>query len=181
MPKPTKPARWNPKRNFAKSVSKTELDQLRLAVEKTRFEITHAEEEQTLARLTLKLKEQELELAAHKLELRQIVAPFPGVVAQRYRRVGEWVQPGEKVLRLIRTDRLRVEAFVELKFLPPQPENLSVRWIMPFPEEKSQSYSAKITFVSAEANPSMGKCASGPRSTTQPAHFARGKSGGWRS
>ncbi len=88
---------------------------------------------------------------------------------------------GEKVLRLIRTDRLRVEAFVELKFLPPQPENLSVRWIMPFPEEKSQSYSAKITFVSAEANPSMGKCASGPRSTTQPAHFARGKSGGWRS
>lgn len=144
-------------KKFAKSVSKTELDQLRLAVEKTRFEITHAEEEQMLARISLKLKEQELEVAEHKLELRRISAPFPGVVAQRYRRLGEWVQPGEKVLRLIRTDRLRVEAFVELKSLPPQPENLSVRWVQPLPENKAQSYAAKITFVSPEANPVNGQ------------------------
>lgn len=144
-------------KKFAKSVSKTELDQLRLAVEKTKFEITHADEEQTLAKLSRQLKEQELGLAEHKLELRQIVAPFDGTVAQRYRRVGEWVQPGEKVLRLIRTDRLRVEAFVELKYLPPQPTNLIVRWVMPLPDMKSQSYPAKITFVSPEANPVNGQ------------------------
>lgn len=144
-------------KKFAKSVSKTELDQLRLAVEKTRFEITHAEEEQAIARISLKLKEQELELAAHKLELRQILAPFDGTVAQRYRRVGEWVQPGEKVLRLIRTDRLRVEAFVDMKYLPPRPVDLNVRWVMPLPEMKSQSYPAKITFVSPEANPVNGQ------------------------
>jgi multidrug efflux pump subunit AcrA (membrane-fusion protein) len=144
-------------KKFAKSVSQTELDQLRLAVEKTKFEITHAEEEQTLAKISLKLKEQEYEIAQQKLELRQIVAPFDGTVAQRYRRLGEWVQPGEKVLRLIRTDRLRVEAFVELKFLPPQPTSLAVRWVMPLPDMKSQSYPAKITFISPEANPVNGQ------------------------
>lgn len=144
-------------KKFAKSVSKTELDQLRLAVEKTRFEITHAEEEQTLAKLTMKLKEQELDLASHKLELRRIIAPFDGAVAQRYRRVGEWVQPGDKVLRLIRTDRLRIEAFVALKSLPPQPTNGEARWIVTLPDMKEQSYAAKITFVSPEANPVNGQ------------------------
>ncbi len=144
-------------RKFAKSVSKTELDQLRLAVEKTRFEIINAEEEQTLAKLSLMLKKQELDLASHKLEQRRIIAPFDGAVAQRYRRVGEWVQPGEKVLRLIRTDRLRIEAFVKLESLPPQPMNLDVRWVMRLPDMKEQSYPAKITFVSPEANPVNGQ------------------------
>jgi RND family efflux transporter MFP subunit len=144
-------------RKFAKSVSKTELDQLRLAVEKTRFEITHAEEEQTLAKLTQNLKEQELELASYKLALRRIIAPFDGAVAQRYRRVGEWVQPGDKVLRLIRTDRLRIEAFVALKFLPPEATSCVARWIVTLPDMKEQTYAAKITFISPEANPVNGQ------------------------
>lgn len=144
-------------KKFAKSVSKTELDQLRLAVEKTRFEIINAEEEQTLAKISLMLKKQELDLASLKLDQRRITAPFDGAVAQRYRRVGEWVQPGEKVLRLIRTDRLRIEAFVALNSLPPQPTDANARWIVKLLDRKEQSYEAKITFVSPEANPVNGQ------------------------
>ena len=83
---------------------------------------------------------------------RQVTAPFPGVVVQVHKHVGDWVQPGDKLLRVIRLDRLRVEAFLEAASVTPnmegQPVALSVEG-----KAASAVYRGKLTFVSPEIDP----------------------------
>lgn len=97
---------------YKKSLSQTELDRLRLEAERAALEQEQAELDQELAVSDCRLKELERDLARRGLDRRRLVAPLAGVVVEVKRTAGEWVQPGEPVLRIVRTDRLRVEGFV---------------------------------------------------------------------
>ena len=97
---------------FSKSVSQSELDQLRLAKEKAALEYEQAGEDQEIARLTARLKENEVQTGTFNVERRQIVSPIAGVVVQIKRHKGEWVQLGESIVRIVRVDHLRAEAFL---------------------------------------------------------------------
>ena len=46
---------------------------------------------------------------------RRILAPIGGMVVDVFRRQGEWVDPGVAVLRILRIDKLRVEAFLSAR------------------------------------------------------------------
>jgi RND family efflux transporter MFP subunit len=98
---------------FAKSISQSQLDVERLTVEKLALEKKQAEHELELDRLTLQLKEQELAAAALKLEQHQVQAPFAGTVAMVRGRVGEWLEVGAPVVRLVAVDTLRAEGFLD--------------------------------------------------------------------
>lgn len=43
------------------------------------------------------------------LERHRLLAPFTGVISERSVELGEWVSPGEPVLRLVSTERLRLD------------------------------------------------------------------------
>jgi macrolide-specific efflux system membrane fusion protein len=141
---------------FQKSVSQTELDQLRLATEKCLLGIEQAELEQTVARLGVRQKEAELETARLKLGRHQLVAPFAGMVAEVKKGRGEWVNPGDIVLRLVRLDRLRVEAFVPSRTFAGQPGQ-SVTAIVDVPGHGRVRSTATLVFVSPEVNPVNGQ------------------------
>jgi macrolide-specific efflux system membrane fusion protein len=97
---------------FAKSVSQSQLDVERLTVQKNQLEAEQAEHEHQVATLEMKAQENELTAARTQVARRRIVAPFDGVVVQIYVRRGEWVEPGQKALRIINVDRLKAEGFV---------------------------------------------------------------------
>ncbi|MBA4019278.1 MAG: hypothetical protein C0483_19100 [Pirellula sp.] len=97
---------------YAKSVSQSELDRLRLQADKGSLEHQQAEHERSQAQLTARIKANELDAARRKLELHRITAPASGMVVDVRKHVGEWVEPGMPVLRIVRMDPLRVEAFV---------------------------------------------------------------------
>ncbi|MGC4005956.1 MAG: HlyD family efflux transporter periplasmic adaptor subunit [Pirellulales bacterium] len=101
-----------------------------------------------MADLNLKLKQRELDLAEIKLRRRTLTAPFDGAVVQIHKRLGEWLQPGEKVLRLTRVDRLRVEGFVPAGDLPGDLTGATAR----FRTSDGPPMEAKIAFVSPEVN-----------------------------
>jgi multidrug resistance efflux pump len=46
------------------------------------------------------------------IEIRKIVAPLDGEVVDLRKHEGEWVQPGDTLLKIIRLDRLRIEGFL---------------------------------------------------------------------
>jgi macrolide-specific efflux system membrane fusion protein len=96
---------------FAKSISQSQLDVERLTVDKLQLERRQAEQDQTLDRFDLQLKENALESAKLDLELHSVRAPFTGVVALIRGRAGEWVEPGAPVLRLVAVQKLRAEGF----------------------------------------------------------------------
>lgn len=97
---------------FAKSVSQSQMDVEQLTVEKLKLEREQAEHELELARFDLQLTHNQLEAAKLRLEQHRIIAPFAGTVVLVRGRLGEWVEVGAPVLRLVATDRLRAEGFL---------------------------------------------------------------------
>ena len=96
---------------FAKSISQSQLDVERLTVEKLGLERQQAEHEQNLDRFAQQLKEQELAAAELRLEQHAVLAPFAGSIVLVRGRVGEWVELGTPVARLVAVDKLRAEGF----------------------------------------------------------------------
>jgi len=56
-----------------------------------------------------------VEIARQKVQRRKLLAPFDGTVTERHKAAGEWLEPGEPVLRLIQTSRLIVDGVVSIE------------------------------------------------------------------
>ena len=134
-------------------VTESEMDRLRLAVDQARLAIEKAQHELSVAKLQCDLKKVEVEFAARAVARRQITAPFPGVVVQVHRRLGDWVQPGDKLLRLIRMDRLRVEAFLDSAQATANLEGRPVALSLESSSKSAATYPGKLIFVSPEIDP----------------------------
>lgn len=138
---------------FPKSVSQTELDRLRLMAEKAGLEIDQAIVDREQAILTRQLKQNDLDRASLLLERRLIKAPFPGMIVQWKRQRGEWVEPGTPVVRLIRLNRLRAEAFVSSKLIPQDAVGRTVTLLASSPGKSTSKFSGKLVFVDPEIDP----------------------------
>lgn len=141
---------------FQKAVSQTELDRLRLFAEKTGLEVEQAERNRHAAQLQARVKESELRLAAHKVERRQVKSPLSGVVVQVNRRPGEWVEPSETILRMVRVNRLRAEAFVPRDLIEPNMVGCKVLLECKHGDDP-ETYPGVLVFVSPEINPVNGQ------------------------
>lgn len=97
------------------TVPETEIDVQRLERDKFRLSIEKAQKDLVVADLQRQVSEAELKAAEANLERRRIMAPLDAVVVELTRHEGEWVQPGDPVMRLVRVDRLRVEGFLNAK------------------------------------------------------------------
>jgi RND family efflux transporter MFP subunit len=138
---------------FARSVSAAEMERFELAVRQGKLAVEQAEHELAIARLTLQLKQAELEMATRLTGRRQILAPFEGMVVQVYQRPGEWVEPGTQMVRLVRTDRLRVEGFVSVEQVASPLVGRRVTLTLPGPGGTEQTSDGQVTFVSPEVDP----------------------------
>jgi len=95
------------------SVTEVERDRLKLSEKKGELQIEQAELEQRLAALAAQSKEVEVLAAENAIDRRLIKSPLDGVVVQVFPHEGEWLQPGDPLARVVRTDRLRVEGYVD--------------------------------------------------------------------
>ena len=138
---------------FPKSVSQTELDRLRLLADKAMLEVEQATLDNEQATLSRLLKQNDVDRATLQLERRQIKAPFPGMIVQWKKQRGEWVEPGTPVVRLIRLNRLRAEAFVASKSLPPDMVGRTVQLLVDLPGKPKSKFEGKVTFVDPEIDP----------------------------
>ncbi|MCE9556493.1 MAG: HlyD family efflux transporter periplasmic adaptor subunit [Planctomycetes bacterium] len=105
-------------RRVANSVASSEVRKLKLEHRRAVLQI----EQSRLERSTMGHEAQEaaakLEAADDNLRRRKITSPLDGVVVDVRRHVGEWVQPGDVVLHVVRLDRLRVEGFIKAADAP---------------------------------------------------------------
>lgn len=131
---------------FAKSISQSQLDVERLTVEKLTLERQQAEHELELDRLSLKLKEQELAAAELRRDQHSVTAPFAGTVVLVRGRIGEWVEVGAPVLRLVAVDKLRAEGFLTVENVGSDLVGLEVL----FRGESGTTAKGHLKFVSPE-------------------------------
>ncbi len=89
------------------NVPEVQISQLRLDSERAKLQIEKAEFDKSVAEL-------ERDQKAAELETYQIIAPIDGVVTEVMKHTGEAVQQGDPILRVVRTDVVRVEGDVSI-------------------------------------------------------------------
>jgi multidrug resistance efflux pump len=94
------------------SVPMVELNRLLLKHKETVLAIDKSKLEMRVAGHEANVAQAEADAGQESVNRRQIRSPLDGVVVDLHRHVGEWVQPGDQVLHVVRMDQLWVEGFV---------------------------------------------------------------------
>ncbi|NQT15946.1 MAG: efflux RND transporter periplasmic adaptor subunit [Planctomycetes bacterium] len=138
---------------YAKSISESEMDRLRLLVERAILEVEQSERELEIAEFTQQIRQSEHEAAKERVQRHRITAPLGGVVVQVNRRRGEWVEPGEMVMRILRLDRLRAEGFLNAQYLRHDLQDWQVKLTVDLPGEPGAEFPGTVVFLSPEIDP----------------------------
>ena len=96
-----------------KVVSQIDLEKQKLDWERALLQIEKAKKDQILARFDADVKAAELDAAEVALERRKIFARFDGEILDKILHEGEWVNPGDPILRLVQFDVMWVESYVK--------------------------------------------------------------------
>jgi macrolide-specific efflux system membrane fusion protein len=145
------------KNRLSESVSQSELDRLGYEAQRTALEVEQARQNQDVARLKEAVRQRELEIAADRVQRHRIVAPLSGMVVKLYRHRGEWVEPGDKVLRIVRLDRLRAEGFVDASGLRGTLAGRQATVTVDLPGQPKTRFPGTVTFVNPEIDPVNGQ------------------------
>ena len=130
------------------AVVEVERDRLRLEWEKTKLQIEQSQLERRLSGLTAAAKQVEVEAADNAIERRLIRSPIDGVVVDVAKHEGEWMQPGDTLAHVVRTDKLRVEGYVKIReALPAAVENRPVTVVVELDGGRREQFQGRIAFV----------------------------------
>ncbi|TWT59777.1 efflux RND transporter periplasmic adaptor subunit [Rubinisphaera italica] len=144
-------------RRVPDSISQTELDRLRLVVEKSSLSIEQAERDMRIAKLNQQLDKREYEAAVVRVARRQILAPIDGQVAEVLAQPGEWLNPGDPIVKIIRMDRLRIEVTLDGQKYGPELQGREVEFEVALPPgDRIEKFQGLVTYVSPEVQPING-------------------------
>lgn len=138
---------------YPRTVSNSELDRQRLLVEQGDLQTKKAEHERDVAGLEREIRDNEYQTAREQLDRRTIAAPLRGMVVEVLRRSGEWVQPGDSIVRIVRLDRLKAEGFLPVKHAGLDLVNRKVKLIANTMDEQTLEATGQIVFISPEIDP----------------------------
>jgi multidrug efflux pump subunit AcrA (membrane-fusion protein) len=131
-----------------KAVAEIEIIQKRLVYDRSILQTEKAQKDQLLAKKEAEVKRAELKAANILLDQRQIRAPFTGEVVELVQREGQWVKPGDPLLRLVQFDKLRVEGFVPAaEYDPVDLANRRVTVVAHLARGREASVEGRVVFV----------------------------------
>lgn len=129
-----------------KVASEQEKEEAERAAEIGRWQVAVAQDNLRLAAL-------EARRAEALLELRHVTSPFDGVVVERFKSPGEYVDE-EPILRVAQLDPLRVEVIVPLERYPDIAPGMTLE--VRAESEPEQPWHATVTAVDAVGDPASG-------------------------
>jgi multidrug efflux pump subunit AcrA (membrane-fusion protein) len=135
------------------SVAPTEVAERKLNAAKAKLQIEQAERDLDVARVTVRAKAGLVELADANVRRRTIVAPTSGMIVELHKLAGEFLNPGDPVIRVMRVDRLRVEGFLNADKHGQEINGRPVMVEALLPGGKREKFAGKIVFVSPEIEP----------------------------
>jgi multidrug efflux pump subunit AcrA (membrane-fusion protein) len=136
-------------RSVQGAVTEVERDRLKLEWEKTSLQIEQAQLERRLAALAAESKQTEVDAAEKAIERRQIRSPIDGVIEDLAKHQGEWMQPGDMLAHVLRTDTLRVEGYIDAaKWDPAEVRDRPVTVSVTLANGRQEQFTGRIVFVS---------------------------------
>ena len=131
------------------SVTRVELNRLQLNEQKSELQIEQAQLEKKVSTMAAISKGVEVDAAENSIERRLIKSPLDGVVVQLFPHEGEWMQPGDPLARVVRADKLRVEAYVDSsRWNPEQVRDRPVTAEVVLADNRREQFKGRIVFTS---------------------------------
>jgi multidrug resistance efflux pump len=131
------------------SVTAIQIEQKKLALQKASLQIDKALKDRTIAMKEADAKGAERKAAEIAVERRTVRAPFAGEVQQVNQREGQWVNPGDPVLRLVQFDTLRADGFVKaIDFDPVELAGRKVTITVHLARGRTATATGRVAFVS---------------------------------
>lgn len=141
------------RKRFPDTPSQAEVDEIELRVAQGKQHLEQATQEFQLAELAKELSTKNLELATLEVDRHQIKAPIQGAVTEIIAKKGEWVRPGDPLVRVTRIDRLKVEGFVKREAVSASLLDRSVTIVVEGVEGDKGRHVGKVVFISPVVEP----------------------------
>lgn len=136
-------------RRVTGTVPQAEVRRLLLKQREMDLSIEKAKKEQAVAALQVEVSGAELQAARANVERHQLIAPLDALVIELSRHEGEWVQPGDTVMRLVRVDLLRVQGFLNAKeYRASDIQGRPVQVVVTLARGQRETFPGKVVFVS---------------------------------
>ena len=138
---------------LAGSVTDEEYENRRLQVERTELEIDQSKEERVNAMAQARLHANDFQSAELSLSLTRVVSPIAGVVVSVERHQGEWAKTGETILEILGTEKLRVEAMIDVSRITQPLVGRRTGLEVVMPDGTRKRFMGVVRFESPEINP----------------------------
>ena len=137
---------------YRDTVSSTEIGRLALEAERGELSIERSILDQETAETEVQLQNKRLASLELQIANRQIISSIDGMIVSTPFSEGEWIERGQTVVRIIRTDRVEVVALADA-------ESADISFVgQPVTIElEDQQLSGEVTFVNPEINPASGR------------------------
>lgn len=133
------------------SKSKQEYQRSRYTVQISELDLQAAKNKKSLAALDSDAEMVRVKAAQDSINRNALKSPINGAVFEIFKDAGEWVTAGEKVMRIARMDRLRVQGYVEgNEFDPHEVANRPVTVKLMMARGREVEFSGEIVFVGLE-------------------------------
>ncbi|MBN2578095.1 MAG: HlyD family efflux transporter periplasmic adaptor subunit [Pirellulales bacterium] len=132
-------------------VSETDMRQLLLKVTEMMLSVKKAQMDQTIARLQCNVSQAELDATEENLKRRKIFSPADGIVVDVRKHVGEWVQKGDQILRLVRVNPLRAEVELDISEVAPNDvAGRKVTFAVELTGGRTVTFPGEVTFINPQ-------------------------------
>jgi len=136
-------------RSVQGAVTEVERDRLRLEWQKSGLQIEQAQLERKLAEFAARVKDAEVKAAEINIKRRLVSSPLDGEVVDVQGNQGEWMQVGAPLAHVVRTDKLRVEGYVDAAtWDPEQIRGRPVTVEVTLANARKETVEGRISFVS---------------------------------
>lgn len=141
------------RKRFPDSPSQAEVDDIELKLAQAQFHLAQAKHDFELAELARDLADKNVALANFEVDRHKIKAPIQGAVIEVIARKGEWVQPGQPLVRIMQVNRLKVEGFLKRESVHSGLLNRRVTIVLEGTDGEKGRYTGQIVFVSPVVDP----------------------------
>ncbi|MDO4571092.1 MAG: efflux RND transporter periplasmic adaptor subunit [Planctomycetia bacterium] len=135
------------------TVTLAELRRLQLAHKQATLQIEQAEHDFIVAKFSVQVQEAELDAAKLNVQKKIICAPIDGVVVERFRQAGEWVKPGDPLLKIMNLEKVRIKFVVSASV--PQSQLMGQEVVVSAPGHSSETFRGIVTFIDPNIDQGM--------------------------
>ena len=133
------------------SKSDFEFKRAQYSMESSEFDLLAAETARQIAAADAQAGAIRADTAKHSVERHKVASKIDGLIFERFREGGEWVTAGEKIMRIARIDRLRVQGHVKSSlFDPHELVQRPVTVTLELARGRTAEFKGHITFVGIE-------------------------------